>query len=145
MTRTALAALAAAAGLTLAVAEDARATGDLATKATKLPELKLGAPDNDFAVSQTSYELETGKAYRLPITSNGAKEMAFVAPELFGSIWINQIVINHLEVHTPVVRHLEFDDAGTMELYFVPIRTGTFSWEIKGLAERGMKGTFVVK
>jgi len=40
--------------------------------------------------------------------------------------------------------HLEFDD-GTIELQFVAMRPGDFSWYVQGLESRGMAGRFVVK
>ena len=136
---------AAVALLTALAATPALAAGDLATKVTKLPELRLGSPESDFSVSQTSYELETGKAYRLPITSNGAKEMAWMAPDFFRNVWVREVRVGELEIHTPVVGHVAFDGEGTIDLFFVPIRTGTYAWEVAGLAERGMRGTITVR
>ena len=123
----------------------AMAAGDLATRTTRLPELKLGLPGNDYGVSQANYELETGKSYRLPITANGGKEMAWEAPEFFRNIWIREVRVGEMEVHTSIVEHVEFDGEGTIDLYFVPVRTGTFEWEVDGLGEQGMKGTITVK
>ena len=119
--------------------------GDLSTRARKLETLQLGKAGDDYFVGPETYELESGKAYRLPVTSAGAKEMALVAPEFYNAIWLREIKVGDMEIHARTLEHLEFDGAGTIELYFVPVRTGTFAWEIEGLAEQGMKGTFVVK
>ncbi len=82
---------------------------------------------NDFAVPVKDITMEGGKSYRLNVTSNGGKEYKFMAPEFFRNIWMNQIVINHLEIHPyGAPHHIEFDDAGTISLEFVPIRTGTY-------------------
>jgi hypothetical protein len=73
---------------------------DLMKGRTDLPEIVLGNDEgNDYAVSQKEIELESGKSYRLSITSKGGKEYKFFAPDFFGNTWIHQIVINHLEVH----------------------------------------------
>lgn len=143
-TRSTLSVLAAVLVAAAAAVGPAEAAGDLATRTTRL-DLKLGSKDNDYAISQADFQLETGKAYRLSITSNGSKEMAWVAPEFFRNIWVREVKVGELEVHTSVVEHVEFDGEGTIDLYLVPIRTGTYGWEIEGLADKGMKGTLVVK
>ncbi|GLK75125.1 hypothetical protein GCM10008171_03790 [Methylopila jiangsuensis] len=135
----------ASAGLALAAAS-AGAT-DLAKNRATLPDLVLGDKNgDDYAVSQKDYELEAGKSYQLDIVSNGGKEYKFFSPELFRHIWINQIVINHLEIHGPgAPHHLEWDDEGAIRIEFVVIRPGNFKWWIDGLEEKGMSGTFKVK
>ena len=40
---------------------------------------------------------------------------------------------------------LEFEDAGEAEIFFVPIKPGTFRFYAKGLEAKGMQGRFVVK
>lgn len=120
---------------------------DLAKGRQTLPDLVLGSDDgDDYKVSQKDYELESGKAYQLDIVSKGGKEYKFFSPELFRDIWINQIVINHLEIHGPgSPHHLEWDDAGAIRIEFVVIRPGSFKWWIDGLEGRGMAGSFVAK
>ncbi|TCR65628.1 hypothetical protein [Bosea sp. BK604] len=133
--------LAALSGLSQAAAMD------LVRGRTDLPELVLGNDDgDDFAVSRKEIELESGKSYRLSITAKGSKEYKFFAPELFRHIWINQIVINHLEIHMlGAPHHLEFDDQGTIHVEFVAIRPGEYPWFIQGLESKGMTGRFIVK
>jgi hypothetical protein len=120
---------------------------DLMKGRTDLPELVLGNEEgNDYAVSQKEIELESGKSYRLSITSKGGKEYKFFAPDFFGNTWIHQIVINHLEVHMQgAPRHLEFDDQGTINVEFVAIRPGQYPWYVQGYESRGMTGKFIVK
>ena len=120
---------------------------DLAKGRQTLPDLVLGGDNgDDYAVSQKEYQLEAGKAYQLDIVSKGGKEYKFFAPELFRHVWINQIVINHLEIHGPgAPHHLEWDDEGAIRIEFVVIRPGSFKWWIDGLESRGMTGAFVAK
>ncbi|WP_370638143.1 hypothetical protein [Ancylobacter sp. Lp-2] len=135
-------------GLTAGVATVSGAmAGDLAKGRQDLPEIVLGDTNgNDFTVSVKDITMEGGKSYRLNVTSNGGKEYKFMAPEFFRNIWMNQIVINHLEIHPyGAPHHIEFDDAGTIALEFVPIRTGTYEWWIEGLKDKGMYGTLTVK
>lgn len=123
------------------------AAADLARNRTNLPELVLGTEEgDDYAVSQKEFTLEGGKFYRLEITAKGQKEYMFRAPEFMRDIWVNQIVINHLEVHPMGAPYaLEFDDQGTIAIDFVPMRTGEYTWSIKGLEDKGMTGKFIVK
>jgi hypothetical protein len=120
---------------------------DLMKGRTSLPDLVLGdGASNDYAVPMREIELEAGKAYRLNIVAKGRKEYKFLAGEFFRNIWINQIVIEHLEVHMAgAPHHLEFDEPGTIALDFVAIRPGAYPWTIEGLESRGMSGRLVVK
>lgn len=128
-------------------APSAFAAGDLMKGRQTLDEIRLGdGQQNDFAVTNTEIELETGKGYRLPITSMGGKEYKFVATSFFRHVWVDQIVINDLEIHMQgAPAFFEFDSEGTIEVHFTPIKTGTYEWYIEGLADKGMKGKFIVK
>ena len=120
---------------------------DLTKKRQNLPDLVLGNEDgNDFVVENRDIELEAGKAYRLRIVAKGRQEYKFYAAEFFRYIWLNQIVINHLEIHGGgPPDHLEFDDPGEIAIEFVAIKPGEYPWAAKGLEAKGMAGTFSVK
>lgn len=133
-----LAAMAVAVAL---MAAPAVAEGNLASKPVDLPELALSG---DLKISQTEYQLETGKYYRINITSDGQEEFAWMAPELFRNAWVNQVVVNDLEVKAADIYSLEFDAAGTFELTFVPIRPGRYDFYVDGYQAQGMIGAFVV-
>lgn len=133
-------ALAAAVSLAL-VAAPVLAEGNLASKPVDLPELKLTA---DLKMSQTEYQLETGKYYRIDITSDGEEEFAWMAPELFRNVWVNQVVVNDLEIKAADIYSLEFDAAGTFNLTFVPLRPGRYEFYVDGYQDKGMLGAFVV-
>ena len=55
----------------------------LQNKSQKL-ELKLGSDKSDYEMSQKVFQLETGKAYRLEISSMGFKEYEFEAEDFLG-------------------------------------------------------------
>jgi len=126
----------------MAAPSSALAEGNLASRPTRLPDLEL---HGDLSISQTRFELETGKYYRWRIVSDGSDEFGVVAPELMRNSWIDQIVINDLEVK-PMggIYSVEFDDEGTIDIWFVPIRPGVYEFWVDGYKERGMAGTFVV-
>mgnify|MGYP003686081629 CR=1 len=124
--------------------QEVSSKGDLAIRSKKI-ELKLGSDISDYAMSQKIFELETGKAYRLEISSMGFKEYEFEAEEFFRNIWIRKIEIEGIEIQAPVINEIEFEREGEIEINFVPIRTGEFPFEIERLQEKGMVGKFIVK
>lgn len=136
----------AALGLTAAAGVDAsaaRAEGNLASHATRLAELSIDSADLSF--SETEYRLETGKYYRWRIVHDGGEELAILAPELFRNVWINQVVVNDLEIAPYGLHSVEFDDAGAIDIWFVPVRPGEYEFWADGYKERGLVGRFVVK
>ena len=111
-----------------------------------LPPLVLGEKGNDFAVSRNDYVLRVGQSYHFDITSAGGLEYKFEAPGFFRNIWIDEIVIDDLEVHMAgAPAWLEFDDQGTISLHFKAVEPGRFDWHV-GDAKGGksMGGTIVV-
>jgi hypothetical protein len=78
------------------------------------------------------------------LSSDGQEEFAWMSPELFRNAWVNQIVVNDLEVKSYGVYSLEFDAEGTFEMTFVPIRPGRYDFWVDGYEGRGMLGAFVV-
>ena len=118
--------------------------GDLAIRAKKL-ELKLGSEKSDYEMSQKIFEMETGKAYRLEISSMGFKEYEIEAEDFFRNIWVRGIEIEGIEIDTPVINEIELEREGEIEIKFVPIRPGDYEFEIEGLQSKGMKGLFKVR
>ena len=120
------------------------AKGDLAIRAKKL-ELNLGSDKSDYEMYQKVFELETGKAYRLEISSMGFKEYELEAEEFFRNIWIRSIEIEGVELDAPVINEIEFEREGGIEIKFVPIRPGEYDFEIERLQSKGMVGKFIVE
>ena len=123
-------------------AQPALAEGNLAANGT---DLTLSIDTENLKFSQNEWQLETGKYYRIDITSDGGEEIAVVAPELWRNSWINQIVVNDLEVKAADLYSVEFDDAGTFNISFVPVRPGESKIYVPGYETRGLSGTFIVK
>lgn len=119
------------------------AEGNLASRATRLPEMLIDSAE--LTLSETEFALETGKYYRWRITHDGGEEFQILAPDLFRNSWINQVVINDLEVQPNGLYAIEFDDKGTIDVWFVPIRPGNFDFWIRGYRNRGLAGKFVVR
>jgi hypothetical protein len=118
------------------------AEGNLASVPEALEPLVLNGAE--WSMAPLEYTLETGKYYHLAITSDGQEEFAVMAPELWRNSWINQVVINDLEVTPMGLYSVEFDDEGTIDIWFVPIRPGQYDFWVDGYEGRGMLGHFMV-
>ena len=96
----------------------------------ELDELTVSA---DKPLSETGkWSLQSGAYYEVEIVADGSQELTIVGPEFFRAIWIDEIVINDLEVRPLGLDSIEFDDEGTVELGFVAIRPGQFELRIAG-------------
>ena len=123
---------------------ESNAEGDLSIRSKKLV-LNLGSDKIDYDMSQKIFNMETGKAYRLEITSMGFKEYELEAEDFFRNIWIRSIEIDGIELDAPVINEIEFEREGEIEIKFVPIRPGEYDFEIERLQSKGMVGKFIVK
>ncbi|KXF82334.1 cupredoxin domain-containing protein [Enterovibrio coralii] len=121
------------------------AKGDLSQRATELPKLVLGNTPDGYGLSEKQYNIETGKSYVLEIESTGNKECAFEATRFFNNVWVRKIELNGIEVKANGIYELEFEREGEVELYFVPIKPGSYSYECRGLASKGMHGTISIE
>ncbi|WP_148912464.1 hypothetical protein [Maritimibacter alkaliphilus] len=119
------------------------AEGNLASQPERLPDMEIDSAELTLSVNQ--FELETGKYYRWRIVHDGGEEFQIVAPDLFRNSWVSQVVIEDLEVKPLGLHSVEFDDEGTIDIWFVPIRPGDFDFWIEGYENRGLAGTFVVR
>ncbi|MDI7864162.1 hypothetical protein MRS76_19645 [Rhizobiaceae bacterium n13] len=124
----------------------ATAAAEQVTRASKdVPELILGSAEDNFTVNQKDFQLIAGQGYRWKITSASGLEYKFVT-DVFRNVWMNQIVINDLEVHmNGAPAWLEFDSEGTMQVQFTTVRPGIYTWSVPDLADKGMKGTITIK
>jgi len=122
----------------------AYAEGNFASQLTELEPLVMSGQDLSFSVNE--YTLETGKYYKWRIESDGLEEFRVNAPELWRASWINQVVINDIEVK-PLggIYGVEFDDEGGADIYFVPLMPGNYEFSAPGFEERGMTGKFIVR
>lgn len=91
------------------------------------------------------YELESGKYYSLDINADGSAELALEGPKFFRNVWIDEIIINDIEIRPLGVDSFEFDDEGTISMSFVTIRPGQFELHIPGTTGDSQKAMFIVK
>ena len=133
-----IAALAAGAA---ALPGEARAQAGLLTGVTELEPITLSVME---PMTQAPYELEAGKYYRIDIVCDGSGELAIAGPSFFRNVWVNEIVINDIEIRPLGVDSFEFDDEGEIEMDFIPIRPGRFVLRIPGTTGESQQAIFNV-
>ena len=89
--------------------------------------------------------LESGAYYKLNITADGSAELAVTGPDFFRAIWINEIVINQIEIRPMAVDSMEFDAAGTAEISFIAIKPGNHVLRIPGSTGDAQQVTFSIR
>ena len=83
-------------------------------------------------IHEGEIKLESGAYYEMMITADGSAELALAGPGFFRAIWMDEIVINDIEVRPMAIDSFEFDDAGTAELGFIAIKPGQYELAIPG-------------
>ncbi len=121
---------------------DAQGFAGLLTGKKRLAPITLasGKP-----LAEKPYELKSGKYYSIDIISDGSAEIALEGPSFFRNVWINEIVINDIEIRPMGMSSFEFDDEGKATMTFVTIRPGTFTLKIPGTDSDSQTAVFVVK
>ncbi|WP_428925629.1 hypothetical protein [Marinibacterium sp. SX1] len=95
----------------------------------ELPRVTLSAGQ---PLSEGPMALKSGVYYTMYIEADGSQELALVGPEFFRAIWINEVVINDLEIRPMALDSFEFDDEGTIRFTFIAIKPGRYELKIPG-------------
>ena len=130
------------AGLAAGWSGDVQAQAGLLSGRTDLEPITLASGQ---PMTKAPYELQSGKYYRIAIKSDGSAELAVAGPEFFRNMWVNEVVINDIEVRPLGVDSIEFDDEGEATISFVPIRPGTFVLRVPGTSSDAQQAVFNVK
>ncbi len=96
----------------------------------EIPSLILSA--GEPLLESGRIELRSGKYYELEVVADGSQELALSSSGFFRAIWIDEIVIEGIEIRPMGVSSLEFDDAGTAEISFLAIKPGTYTLGVPG-------------
>ncbi len=113
-----------------AIAEGFGAAGVLSGKNKEdLPPITLSAGE---PISEGAWTLKSGTYYEFEIIGDGSQELALVGPEFFRAIWIDEIVVEGLEIRPLGLDSIEFDEAGEMEIGFLAIKPGRYYMKIPG-------------
>ncbi len=91
------------------------------------------------------YMLKSGGYYRINLIADGSAEIAIEGPAFFRNVWVNEIVINDLEIRPMGISSFEFDDEGEIELTFIAIVPGRYELRIPGTTGDTQKALFIVQ
>ena len=91
------------------------------------------------------HALQSGAYYKLEITADGSAELAVEGASFFRAIWMNEIVINKIEIRPMAIDSIEFDKAGTVELSFIAIQPGRHVLKIPGSSGASQQVTFSIQ
>ena len=113
---------------------DAKGMGfaGLLAKCNKGEEIELTLASGKPLHEEGRVVLQSGASYEMEIESDGSAELALTGPEFFRAIWIDEIVVNDLEIRPLGLDSFEFDDEGTIEMDFIAIKPGTYEMKIPG-------------
>ena len=76
--------------------------------------------------------LESGAYYEMTISADGSAELGLAGAGFFRAIWIDEIVINKIEIRPMAIDSLEFDDEGEAEIGFIAIKPGRYELGVPG-------------
>ncbi|MGQ7847712.1 hypothetical protein ACUNV4_24680 [Granulosicoccus sp. 3-233] len=116
--------------------------GLLTGGATDLEPITLSS---GMPLASKAYELESGKYYSIDIVCDGSAELAVAGSGFFRNVWMDEVVINDIEIRPLGMDSLEFDDEGTATLKFIAIRPGTYELRIPGTTGETQKATFIIR
>lgn len=96
-------------------------------------------------VAAGEYTLTSGGYYRIDITADGSAELALSGGDFFRAMWVNEIVVNDIEIRPMGVHSLEFDAGGTATLSFVAITPGRYTLSIPGSSGETQQAVFTIR
>ena len=94
-----------------------------------LPPITLSA---GMPLADGPWVLQSGTYYEFEIQGDGSQELALIGPEFFRAIWIDEIVVEGLEIRPLGLDSVEFDEAGEMEIGFIAIKPGRYYLKVPG-------------
>ncbi|RJE83429.1 cupredoxin domain-containing protein [Paracoccus onubensis] len=96
-------------------------------------------------VATDEYTLKSGGYYRIDINADGSQELALSGGDFFRAVWVNEVVINDIEIRPMGVHSLEFDDAGTASMSFIAIVPGRYTLSIPGSSGETQQAVFNIQ
>lgn len=114
------------------------AAGILSNKNSEdLPEATLSS--GEPLLDEKTLTLKSGTYYEWEITADGSQELALAGAGFLRAIWIDEIVIEGIEIRPLGVDSLEFDEAGTVEISFLAIKPGTYHFGVPGIESQTLE------
>lgn len=94
-----------------------------------LPPITLSA---GMPLADAPWVLKSGAYYEVEIQGDGSQELGLIGPGFFRAIWVDEIVVEGLEIRPLGLDSIEFDEAGEMEIGFVAIKPGRYFLKVPG-------------
>lgn len=141
-----------AAALAIAPAT-AMAAGDLTRQEPVEIRIQLGNSKGDMLFAPTELSFETGKLYKVVLSNPSPVAHYFTSPTLSGAVFTRKVQVNGpdgkaLGEVKGSISELEIYPGGTVEWWFVPLKTvtdGELKCSIAGHAEHGMTGRITIR
>ena len=118
------------------------AGGDLTRRADRLQPVIIDAIQG---FSNTRYALETGVYYRWRFQGDGRDEYTVTIPDLFNNTWLERIVVDDIEIPLSTLVEFTLEGESELDIYFIPIRPGSFLYYVERLRSAGFEGEVVVQ
>jgi len=101
---------------------------------------------DEFSFTPSDLTLEVGTPYVMTIRNVGAEKHYFTAHEFYRAIATRKAETAQSEVKVPYFTAIEVYPGQEAEFFFIPVMAGTYEFfcEIKGHADKGMRGTITV-
>ena len=96
-------------------------------------------------VAGDEYTLKSGGYYTIHINADGTAELALSGGDFFRAIWINEVVINDIEIRPMGVHSIEFDDEGSARISFIAIVPGRYTLSIPGSTGETQQAVFNIQ
>ncbi len=112
------------------------------TNTEDLAPLTLGSGKQ---VAAEPYELTSGTYYRISIEADGTSELSLSGGDFFRAIWVNELVVNDIEIRPLGVHSIEFDAAGELRMSFVAVVPGSYELSIPGSTGDTQKAIFHIR
>ncbi|MGO4913990.1 hypothetical protein [Pseudogemmobacter sp. W21_MBD1_M6] len=89
--------------------------------------LSVGTP-----LSDAPWVLKSGTHYKASIIADGSGELALEGSGFFRAIWVDELVVEDIEIRPFGVSSIEFDGAGTLDIRFIAIKPGQYELGVPG-------------
>ena len=100
-----------------------------ATNRADLPPITLSAGQ---PLAAAPLVLKSGTYYEIEIEADGSQELALAGPGFFRAIWIDELVVEGIEMRPLGLDSMEFDEAGTLEMSFIAVKPGAYELFVPG-------------
>ena len=96
-------------------------------------------------VAEADYTLKSGGYYRIRIKADGSQELALSGGDFFRAVWVNEVIVNDIEIRPMGIHSIEFDAAGEAEISFVAIVPGRYTLSVPGSSGATQQAVFTIQ